>query len=141
VSVVEIEALRIANRFKSLPKFPRAPEGISELVKAMQTAKDNIVADRWASDWIRKENRAPLPADIYGAFNPPGKLAPVTLDAIKLPDGNWAPPKYKCNLCEDSGFYIMKTGKKIWNSDIEYEAAHRCHHPAEYRGKLYGRNL
>jgi len=140
MSVLEVEALRIVNRFKVLPKFPRSPEGVLELVRALQTAKNNVVAEHWAEHWLRSEIRAPLPSDIYSMFDSPGKLSPVTMNAVRLPSGDWAPPVYKCNLCEDTGWYITRGGK-MPDVDCQYEGARKCLHPPEFRGELYGRNL
>ncbi len=87
-------------RLAGLEFFPQVPEAAAEMLKALMAAPDEVAAERFVSDWLRENDRAPKPSRIYGAFRPePGAL-----------------PEYKpateiaCLLCADSGYRIIERG-------------------------------
>src|SRR5262249_49772036 len=109
-------------RFSGLAKYPRTDAGVDELVRAMCTASDAQAAERWVTDWVKENKSAPMPADIYRAFELQGGFQSTRqiADGMRLENGDWAPPKYKCNLCADSGWYT-RPGTKTNRAGIRYE--------------------
>ena len=63
---------------------------------------------------------------------------PIRLNTLKfrIPPGSGS-ARYACNQCKDTGWYIVRSGKKT-HEGVPYEGAKKCHHPAECRGELYG---
>lgn len=127
-------------RFKILEKFPKTDEGVKALVDALLTVASPVKAERLVESWIKNNRRAPMPCDVYDAIgraSEPMRHASALLPP--LPRGQEPPPlEYRCNQCEDTGWYIITTNRPIPDLPGEfYTAAKRCPHPLEARGSKY----
>lgn len=128
-------AEELVMRFSGLKRFPRSEKSREELILAMRTAKDLESGVQFVTHWMKWSKDTPYPVDIYQHFLPGRELKHVKDIPFQLPDGNWAPARYHCNLCEDTGFYIIKTGQISFDG-LEYTAAKKCPHPAAEKGEL-----
>jgi len=125
-------------RLKILERYPKTPEGEQALVEAIQTAETRLQAKQFIEGWIRNNKKCPMPCDVYQSLDSPGKIHSTLRSLPRIPDGkDIPPPEYRCNLCQDTGWYIVKTDKEIFDMPGEYyTAARRCAHPDFARGVL-----
>jgi hypothetical protein len=126
-----------ALRLKILDKYPKNQDGENALIKALEeSCETRFVAERFVSGWIRTQKRCPMPCDVYQSLDTPGKLKSGLKSLPKVPMGqDVPPPEYKCNLCEDTGWYIVEMKEEIPDLPGEhYTGAKRCAHPERWKG-------
>ena len=128
-------AVELVMRLGILEKFPKGQDGIDALAEALQTAPTEAAAVWFIRDWIKAHPKCPAPCDIYQKFESQSKLETVTQKFPPVAPGEEIPPpEYNCNLCEDTGWYIVQLKEKPWDSDQPYTAAKKCHHPLNHEG-------
>ena len=125
---------QLCRKMQILEKYPDGP-GEKALIESLQKAKTKDIAARFIDTWIENNRRAPMPCDVHKAFNRGAGLERATVEYYpRLPNGvEPPPPEYRCNLCQDTGWFIVKSGRRSFDG-VEYEAAKKCIHPLSQRG-------
>jgi hypothetical protein len=126
-----------AVRLKILQKYPKSEKGEEALIAALQEAAETgYIAEKFVTGWIRSNKNCPMPCDIYQGLDAPGRIKSNIRSFPAIPKGQEIPPPtYLCNLCEDTGWYILEL-KQVCTDfpSTHYTGAKRCTHPPEYRG-------
>jgi hypothetical protein len=83
-------------RLSGLKHFPKKPEAVLELIKALQSAPTEIAAQDFVDRWVEDDTESPRPKDILSYFYPN--------------QGFKAPPSTGCSICGGTGWRVIERG-------------------------------
>lgn len=123
-------------RFKILERYPKTTAGEDALIEALQNADSVIQAQQFVAGWIRSAKKCPMPCDVYQSLDTPGRtISTFRSYPLPVPGETIPPPDYKCNLCQDTGWFMVPLRKEIPGLPGQrYMGAKRCAHPADSKG-------
>ncbi len=100
-------------RFSGLDWYPRDGAALRELVTAMQTAKNEVIAEVVTTNWIAESREAPKPAD----------LRRLIYQEIERFEAEYPPAP--CGKCQGTGYIIVERGGLSGAKDCECRAKFR----------------
>lgn len=92
-------AVKEIRRMIGLSFFPKEAEGQAELVKALMTARTEVVATTVINEWLDTQSERPTPADIRRMVG----NHHAADEARIAQESRERPVVHRCNLCGDDG--------------------------------------